>query len=392
MFAIFRSGPAWGQSDSQTAAQAVNEHAFEAFQLFRQMTKGNFCFSPFSAHQIAALLAEGASGETQQELLAMTHLPAAPEPRQHASLALKDELTRSAAQRAFVLEIANSLWVPPAAVFLPEFEALAKQAFGAAVLPLPGDDPIAACTVVNQWVHERTRGRIPYLLEPSAFRPGTVVLLNTIYLKASWESPFELAKSKPRQFYPPSGKTALIPTMFQISTFRYGDGAGWKCLEMPFVQNELKMRILLPENEVERERLEASMTPMTWEKVTLGLAPFDVNVMVPRFSFSTQLDMKDLWRALGVREAFTQGKAKLDQMIGAKPYFVQSVTHQATIVVNEIGAEASAATAAVSDPFGSSEVIQKRRKVSFIANRPFVWLIEHPSSGLILFMGRFAGE
>ena len=112
--------------------------------------------------------------------------------------------------------------------------------------------------------------------------------------------------------------------------------------------------------------------------------------MLPRFGFSTQLDLKGLWQTLGGRMVFDRGQADLTAMSPQRPASVREVLHEATIEVNELGAEAAAATAAVADPFG--EAPSGPRKVSFIANHPFLWTIEHRRTDLILFMGRFAGE
>lgn len=97
-----------------------------------------------------------------------------------------------------------------------------------------------------------------------------------------------------------------------------------------------------------------------------------------------------MWQFLGARTFFESGKAELSGMIASQGGFVKEVVHQATIEVNELGAEATAATLAAAAPF-AAPVEQKRRNVSFIANRPFLWMITHRSSRLILFLGRFAG-
>jgi len=391
---FFCTVPALAQSESQRAAQAVNRHAFEAFQIFRQMTQGNFCFSPFSEHQIAALLVEGAKGDTQKQLIDMTHLPADAAVRVAEIGALKEQLVKSVSQRVFTLEIANSIWAPPEAKFLPTFQSMAKDRFGALAESLPSGDAIASASRVNQWVRDKTRGRIPELVGPSTFGQGqgTVLLVNAVYLKAAWSQPFDFRKTKARAFQQASGNSAMLPTMLQTDAFLYADDAAWQCLEMPFAGADVSMKILLPRDETERARIEAGVTSDAWSKVTSSLADCDVNVALPRFSFSTQLDLHGVWQSLGAQDVFDPAKSDLTEMITQKPCWVSQVVHEATIEVNEIGATASAATSAAADPFGAAPEPAKRRKVSFIANRPFVWIIQHQSTGLILFMGRFAGE
>jgi serpin B len=180
--------------------------------------------------------------------------------------------------------------------------------------------------------------------------------------------------------------------MLQTDALMYADDAAWQCLELPFAGEDLTMKFLLPRDETERARIEASITSDAWSKVTGRMTDCDVNVMLPRFSFSTQLDLHGIWESLGVRDVFDPAKSDLTQTIAQKPCWVSQVIHEATIEVNEIGATAAAATA-LADPFGAGpDEPVTRRKVSFIANRPFLWTIEHRPTGLILFMGRFAGE
>ena len=100
--------------------------------------------------------------------------------------------------------------------------------------------------------------------------------------------------------------------------------------------------------------------------------------------------MKGLWQALGAKTVFDRETADLTAMSPQRPASVRQVLHEATIEVNEVGAVAAAATVAAADPFGAAP--QGPRKVNFIANHPFLWVIQHRRTGLILFMGRFAGE
>lgn len=99
-------------SDAQTSsgADAANRHAFELFQLFRQMTPGNFCFSPYSGHRIAALLVEGARGETKKQFLGLTHLPEDAAERARLAEGLRKELAEKS--QGLLLDVASSLWVP----------------------------------------------------------------------------------------------------------------------------------------------------------------------------------------------------------------------------------------------------------------------------------------
>lgn len=377
---------------TQQAAASSNAYAFETFQLFRQVTDGNFCYSPYSSQRIAALLAEGSRAATAAEMLKLAHLPADAAKRQTDAKALSTALASSAGKGGLQLEVANSLWAPAKYPFQPDFVTLAREQFGAVANDLPGDNPVLAAQAVNDWARQRTRGRITNLAGPSMFTPETLALVNTVYLKGTWLFPFERAKTKPRAFTLSNGSTTLLPTMLQLEALNYADSESWQCLELPMSGGEVTMIVLLPRDTASRTKIETQLTPATWQAVTGALEDCDVNVMLPRFSFSTQLSMTSMWQFLGVRTLFESGKAELSGMIASKGGFVKEVVHQATIEVNELGTEATAAT--VAEPFAAAAppAPPKRRKVSFVANRPFLWMIIHRDSGLILFLGRFAGH
>lgn len=382
------------QESKQPAASASNAHACELFKFFRQMTEGNFCFSPFSSHQVASLLATAAKGETQAELTAVAHMAEGTAKGIENAGALRAELAATAGRGALALEITNSLWAANAVNFQPSFLESARTQFGATLQKLPKGDATACATAVNLWVREKTRGRVPQIVGPASFSQPeqAVVAVNTVYLKGRWANPFDFKLTRPRSFQTPSQGAVMLPTMLMpLGVYAYAEAESWQCLEMPMTGGEVSLLLLLPRDEAARQKIETGLTPEHWHAVRSGLTNCDVNVMLPRFGYSTQLSLKALWQALGAKRLFEAGSADLSNGLSAGDWFISDISHEAMIEVNELGAEAAAATAAPADPFGDAPEKPKRRKVSFIANRPFVWVLRHQATGLILFIGRYAG-
>ncbi len=382
------------QEPKQQAASASNAHACELFQFFRQMTEGNFCFSPFSSHQIASLLVAAAKGETQAELATVAHMAGGTEKGAENAGALRAELAATAGRGALALEITNSLWAADAIGFQPSFLESARSHFGATLQKLPKGDATTCATAVNLWVREKTRGFVPQIVGPSSFSlpEQSVVAVNTVYLKGRWSNPFDLKLTRPRSFQTPHQGAVMLPTMLMpLGMYDYAEAEFWQCLEMPMIGGEVSLLLLLPRDETARQKIETGLTPEHWNAVRSGLENCDVNVMLPRFGYSTQLSLKALWQALGAKHLFQAGSADLSNGLSAGQWFISDIAHEAMIEVNELGAEAAAATAAPADPFGDAPEKPKRRKVSFIANRPFIWVLRHQATGLILFMGRYAG-
>lgn len=381
------------QISESRAGDGPNAHAWEMFQLFRQMTQGNFCFSPFSGHRLVSMLAEGASGETQRQLLNMAHLSANKDKRAKDAETIRQALASSAASHGILLEVANSIWVPPQAMLEPDYGSWIGKHYGAMIQTLPGSDAVGSAKKVNQWIREKTRGRITDLVGPNQFQqPGMALLLvNSVYLKSAWAKRFDPKATKARVFTKADGAQSMLPLMAQTNAFLFADAPTWQSVEMPFGGGDFVMTFLLPRTEADRESVELCLNPAGWTKMIGGLRDADVSVILPRFAFSAQLNLQGMWQALGAKDVFEEKAADLGGMIRQKPCWVNQVQHEASIEVNELGAEATATTTAA-EPFGNPEDKPKRRSAIFVANHPFLWFIRHRPTGLILFMGRFAGS
>jgi serpin B len=381
------------QDDARKAAQDSNAYAFDTFQLFRQTTDGNFCFSPYSVQRIAALLVEGAGGGTLDELIKLAHLSSDKGARKTEAKALSEALVSNVKVQGMTLDVANSIWAPAIVEMEPSFVEVASNQFAATVLNLPPDGPMKGAAVVNAWVRQKTRNRITSIIGPSAISddPRTLVLVNAIYFRGRWSSPFLTGKTQPQAFQLPGGSVTPLPAMNQLSAFDYANGEHWQCLRMPLADGSVSMIALLPDSDGSRAQIEQRLSADTWEASTSALQNCDVNVMIPRFSFSTELSMKSMWQALGARTVF-DSTSQLSGIASGRSMRVGDVFHHAMIEVTEMGAEAAATTTAPAAPFGDAAGGTSRRKVSFIANKPFIWAIRHEATGLILFLGRFAGK
>ena len=141
------------------------------------------------------------------------------------------------------------------------------------------------------------------------------------------------------------------------------------------------------------QRREMAGTAVARRDVSIALACRTFGVSETCYRYSTQLSLKALWYTLGVKSLFQTDTANLSKGLPGGGYFISDVAHEAMIEVNEVGAEAAATTAAAADPFGDAPPGRpKRRLVTFNANRPFIWVLQHDTTGLILFMGRYAGS
>jgi serpin B len=104
-------------------------------------------------------------------------------------------------------------------------------------------------------------------------------------------------------------------------------------------------------------------------------------VSIPKFSLEYEIELNDALTALGMGIAFSDTDADFTRMHRDGGLFISEVKHKTFVDVNEEGTEAAAAT--------SVGVGATSAPMSFIVDRPFVFVIRERLSGTIMFMGKF---
>jgi serpin B len=374
-------------ADAALAADAINEFGLE---LFRAATKHdeNAVVSPASIVLALAMARAGARGETAGEMDEVLHGAASDA---HASwlnaldVALaarsgtfKDRFNKNA---AVVLRIANESFAQADFPLEPNYlDALAKQfGVGLRLVDFIGDDE-GARRVVNAWVAERTEQRIPQLLPEGSVDDTTrLVLVNAIYLKAAWLSPF-IEATEPGSFYRLDGSRIDVPTMHGTADFRYANGDDWRAVELPYVGRQLAMLVILPEN---LSAFEAELDGDRLSEVVSALEDRRVRLSVPRFGIETKASLSETLSDMGMPLAFDPGRADFGGITSAADLSISDVIHQANIDVDEEGTEASAATGVI-----AGVVSAPPEPVPRIVDHPFLLALRDLETGAILFLGR----
>ncbi len=172
--------------------------------------------------------------------------------------------------------------------------------------------------------------------------------------------------------------------MAQKNNFGYAEFDDLQALALPYQGGALSMVVLLPKQPDGLARLESSFTPANLEKWTQTLPPREVQVFLPKFKMTGQFKLNDTLKALGMTEAFDDGKADFSGMQGLKhDLYISAVLHKSFVEVNEQGTEAAAATGVIMARRGPAS-----RPLVFRADHPFLFLIRENQTGSVLFLGR----
>ncbi len=353
---------------------------------------GNLAISPYSILVALALTLNGAVGETQQQLVDL--YDGADVATINAGL---NELTRQVESQAgptqkadgtdteVVIDAANALFGQAGLGFEQDFlDTLAEQ-YGAGLQTVDyASDTEVARQRINAWTAEQTRDKIPEILAEGDVDPLTrLVLVNTLYLKAPWEQPFQQRLTMPAPFTLLDGAVVDTDLMqSDLSSLPAATGDGWQAAQLTYAGGGLAMTVLLPAAGRFAE-IEADVVAEGIGGYLGALKPTMALVRLPRWTFRTQAPLKGPLVELGVEDAFDPGLADLSAMTVEEELYVTAVAHEVFIAVDEEGTEAAAATAVVAGAT-SAPILE----LELVADRPFLFVIHDVALGTPLFLGR----
>ncbi|MEK7993058.1 MAG: serpin family protein, partial [Planctomycetota bacterium] len=322
------------------------------------------------------------------------HFPAIAEPsspgsdqRQLASAygqIIKD-LNKRGEKGTYTLNVANALWGQKGYGFLKEFLELVRTNYDGQLNEVDFIGAAeAARKTINAWVEKQTKGKIKDLIPAGVLDSMTrLVLTNAIYFKGNWARQFKKDQTQDAPFVLADGRKIETPMMNQTAQFGYAETETLQGLELPYVDRELSMIILLPKEPDGLSKLEEALTAENLSQWLARLNSREVVVSVPKFKVTTQFSLASVLQSMGMTDAFSDS-ADFSGMDGKKDLFISAVIHKAYVDVNEEGTEAAAATGVTMKltSFGPSET------PVFLADHPFLFLIRDNKSGGILFIGR----
>ena len=381
------------EAAKQLVVEGNNMFALELYAKLRSQG-GNLFVSPYSISTALAMTHAGARGRTASQMAQVLHFPAIAEPsspgsdqRQFASAygqIIKD-LNKRGEKGAYTLNVANALWGQKGFGFRKEFLELVRTDFGGQLTEVDFVRAVeAARKTINTWVEKQTKGKIKDLIPAGVLDSMTrLVLTNAIYFKGNWARQFKKDQTQDAPFVLADGRRIETLMMNQTAQFGYTETETLQGLELPYVDRELSMIILLPKEPDGLSKLEEALTAENLSQWLARLNSREVVVSVPKFKVTTQFSLASVLKSMGMTDAFSDG-ADFSGMDGKKDLFISAVIHKAYVDVNEEGTEAAAATGVTLKltSFGPSET------PVFRADHPFLFLIRDNKSGGILFIGR----
>ncbi|KAI0235874.1 Leukocyte elastase inhibitor B [Lamellibrachia satsuma] len=330
---------------------ANNDFAMDLYGQIRSKSVGkNIFFSPFSVSAALAMVYAGAKGNTKTEMGNVLKLG-------NVNINVNDGFRQlfeafNDPNNNYTMSVANAFFGRRGYPFLNTYLTLVSKFYYALLKNMDfAGNPEGSRLFINGWVANNTYQKIKDLLPQGSINAMTAaVLVNTIYFKGLWMTPFDVKDTISSTFHLSPAETTKIKMMnLAGERFQYAEVSTLNCkiLELPYVGDEVSMYILLPNTVDGLAALEAQLTSVKLKNAISLMQGDKVDVSIPKFKMTLAIGLNDILKSMGMTDLFMPNVADLSGIDGTRNLFVSKVVHKAYIDVNEEGTEAAAATGIV---------------------------------------------
>ena len=348
-----------------------------------QNPESNLFFSPLGISMAFSLVYEGAEGETARQMQQAFDFEKDDKKRGEMVAELLERLD---GKDLYKLQVANALWVKDGYKIKQSYLDTATTYYNSTVdnVDFVTNDGV---NKINGWVKQKTEGKIQDILPPDSTDDLTLmVITNAVYFKGKWALQFNQQKTTKELFWIDKDKSVEVMMMKQpADMFHYAETDDLQALEMYYVGGDISMLVLLPKDREGINSLEKSLDMQKIDSINNMMERQPLTVHIPKFEFETEYGLVGLMKNLGILDAFDKNNANFEGITDEQVYLEQA-KHKAFVSVDEEGTEAAAVTALVVRLTSGPPTPEHE----FIADHPFVFVIQEKDTGEILFIGRFS--
>ena len=341
----------------------------------------NVMISPLSVALALGMTYNGAETTTEEAMKETLRLSGLTDEQINSSYkSIIDQLVKL--DPKVILNIANSIWYKMGYQVEADFIEVNQDYYYAEVNEMDFGRSDAV-DIINGWIETKTNGLITEMLDQI---PGNVVmyLINAIYFKGIWQYEFKKSDTHEADFYPSPGETVKVSMMQMEQDLEYHRNETFSAVSLPYGDGEFSMMVMLPHQDKTTDDVIALMDAEHWAEWTGDFRTAGVNLQIPKFKFGFKKLLNQDLTDMGMGIAFG-GDADFSGINPARALYISRVIHQTFIDVNEEGTEAAAATIVEMRELSSNG---GGSPISFIVDRPFIFVIKENSSGALLFMGK----
>ena len=341
----------------------------------------NKIFSPLSLFMALSMSAEISEGNTRRQILDVLSQNDMDSLRSHAKSIWQANYMDDGMAKCV---LATSLWTNSKIPYTRStVDSLADNYYASVYSGDPGSDEYNK--LLRDWINGQTDGLLENFVSDIRMNPDTgLALASTVNYSGKWKTKFSKAKTESGIFHSPSGEIEC-DFMNDERNISYYWGEKFTSVSM-WLENNGHMRLILPDEGIapedlinDDEALAYMMNTGKYENVKYLI----VNLSVPKFDISSDMDLKEGLERLGITDAFDPVASDFSPLTKqADGVCVESARQNTRVMIDEDGCKASSLTAMLTLGDG----MPPDEHVDFILDRPFLFEIVS-DTGLPLFVG-----
>ncbi|KFP98556.1 Serpin E3, partial [Leptosomus discolor] len=285
-----------------------------AINLYQQVSEAenrtNLVVSPASVAVSLELLQFGAQGNTFTELQDALGYNIHDQIVQDFLHAVYEGAINSS--QGTVVQLACSFFVDASVQLSPIFASRAVGWANSSLQQTNFTDPNRTTAQTQDWITGNLGdGDMHGMPLGSAVSPlSQVTLVSTMYFKSTWQKKFSFMDTQMLPFTTAEGSNLKVPTMHHTAEVNYGQFQtaaleGFSVVELPYLGEKLSMFLVLPSHKrTSLSRIESHLSAKTITLWANSLKRTKMDIFLPRFSIQSLLDLKTVFSALGIRDAF----------------------------------------------------------------------------------------
>lgn len=365
-------------SDTVTGALAMTEFGVQLVQNSFEDGK-NLLLSPLSVLCALAMTANGAKGQTLEQMEAVLGLPI-----EELGSYLHWYISSLPQGENYKLRLANSIWFNEDSRFIPDQDFLQINAdyYGADIYSAPFDE--STRKAINSWIEGKTDGMIKEALDN--IPPAAVMyLINALSFDARWSTVYQEHAVRDGIFTKADGSEQSVE-MMHGKEYQYLSDDNATGFIKYYEGGTYAFAALLPREGLSIEEYVHSLTVEKLRTLLDSVQNTPVITAIPKFETRYSVEMSQILSGMGMTDAFHLENADFSGMgtSSAGNIFISRVIHKTFISVGEQGTKAGAVT--IVEPTDGA-AIEPDKQQEVILDHPFIYLLIDCESGVPFFIG-----
>lgn len=348
----------------------------------------NMILSPFSVKLMLSLLSEAAGTDTSTHKELAAVLPSIQTIIQARELYGKIFGSLLEKSSNYDLKIGTKIFIDESITPRQRYAAIVESYYFTKVEKIEFSKSTEAARIINDWCANITQNHIRELVKADDVEESVIIMLNALYFNGYWRRPFPQNETAQYPFYVTPTSQVKTSFMCVTDTFYYMESQplNAKILRLPYKGRKFSMTIILPNAKGGLDELIRQLESSTLHRAQWLMSEVEVRVEIPKFKFDFTSKLNDVLQDIGIKSIFTN-EASLPALARgaavAGRLQVSKILQKAGIFANERGSTVYVATeVSIINRFGGDSTRE------FIANRPFIFIIEDETTGTLLFAGK----